>query len=178
MDRQLRGERVILRAIGRGDLPRLWELFDDLELAARLSNQPPVPESFEAFEAWSEKDARDKPEDRFQLAIEVEGEVVGQCGLHWWDRFRGIAHLGIAIGRDYWGQGIGQDATRTLVGYAFRHLNMHKICLEVLADDERAVQAYKNVGFTEEGRLHKQAWFDGEYRDSLMMGLLRDEWSD
>jgi ribosomal-protein-alanine N-acetyltransferase len=178
MDGRLRGERVVLRAIQRDDLQRLWELFDDLELIARTSNAPPIPESFQSFEAWFVKDARDKQDDRFLLAIEVEGEVIGQCGLHWWDRFRGIAHLGISIGRDYWGRGFGQDACRVLVGYAFRHLNMHKICLEVLADDERAVQAYKKVGFLEEGRLRKQAWFDGEYRDSLMMGLLREEWTD
>jgi RimJ/RimL family protein N-acetyltransferase len=38
------------------------------------------------------------------------------------------------------------------------------------------VGAYKAVGFVEEGRLRKHAWFDGAYRDVLVMSVLREDW--
>jgi RimJ/RimL family protein N-acetyltransferase len=65
---------------------------------------------------------------------------------------------------------------RTLVAFAFRDLNMRKVGLEVLADDERAVGAYRGVGFVEEGRRRAHSWFEGAFHDALVMGMLREEW--
>ena len=61
--------------------------------------------------------------------------------------------------------------------YGFRQLNLAKISLRVLADDERAVGAYRKVGFVEEGRLRAHAWYDGARHDELVMSVLREEWS-
>jgi RimJ/RimL family protein N-acetyltransferase len=172
----LRGERVVLRAIETEDAERLWEVLEDLEVAHRASNSPPIPWSKARWEAEMESWVEEPDDTTVRFVIEVDGEVVGQCQLDKLDHYRGICDLGISLGRAYWGQGFGQDAVRTLVGYAFRYLNMRKVCLEVLADDERAVGAYRKVGFVEEGRLRRQAWFEGEYRDAFVMGLLREEW--
>jgi RimJ/RimL family protein N-acetyltransferase len=51
------------------------------------------------------------------------------------------------------------------------------VSLEVLADDPRAVSAYRGAGFVEEGRLRKKDWYDGAFHDSLVMAILRDEWA-
>jgi RimJ/RimL family protein N-acetyltransferase len=84
--------------------------------------------------------------------------------------------VGIEIGRDFWGKGFGQDAVRTLVHYAFEHLNMNRVELYVLADDPRAVGAYRKAGFVEEGRLRGHSWVHGEYHDALVMSVLRVDW--
>ena len=42
---------------------------------------------------------------------------------------------------------------RTLVDYAFTHLDLRRVGLRCLADDPRAVGAYRKAGFVEEGRL-------------------------
>jgi RimJ/RimL family protein N-acetyltransferase len=129
----LQGQRVVPRAIQREDLGRLWELSEDLELVSLVSPLPPFPTSRAALEAEFEKTASDPPRDRVWFAIEVDGEVIGRCGLHRVDHYTGVCKLGIWIGRDWWGKGYGQDAVRTLVAYAFRHVNMRKVRLEVLA---------------------------------------------
>lgn len=172
----LRGERVLLRAVQREDLDGLWDLFEDLELTARWSDRPPVPWSREDWVSRFERHLGEMRRDDVEFAIEAEGAFIGKCGLQHVDHYRGLAELGIALGRDHWGKGYGQDAVRTLLEYAFRHLNLRKVWLKVLADDARAVGAYKKVGFVEEGRLREDAWFDGAHRDSLVMGILREEW--
>jgi RimJ/RimL family protein N-acetyltransferase len=172
----LRGERVVLRAVEREDVDRLCELLEDLEVAHRGSNSPPVPWSKARWEAEVESWVEEPDDTKVQFVVEVDGEIIGDCQLSSIDHYRGLCNLGIALGRPYWGQGYGQDTVRTLVAYAFRYLNMRKVCLEVLADDERAVGAYKKVGFVEEGRLRQQAWFEGEYTDALVMALFRDGW--
>jgi RimJ/RimL family protein N-acetyltransferase len=172
----LRGERVVLRPLQAEDLDRLVELLEDLDVAHRVSNDPPLPWSRARWEAELEKWTTEEDDTRARFAIEVDGELVGDCELWGIDHYRGLCNLGIALGRAHWGQGLGQDAVRTLVGYAFRFLNMRRVSLEVLADDERAVGAYRKVGFVEEGRLRQNAWFQGDYVDALVMGLLREEW--
>jgi RimJ/RimL family protein N-acetyltransferase len=67
--------------------------------------------------------------------------------------------------------------TRLLLFYAFVYLNMNRVSLRVLADDARAVGAYRKAGFHEEGRLRKAAWLAGRFHDELVMSVLRTEQS-
>ena len=48
--------------------------------------------------------------------------------------------------------------------------------LEVHAENERAIRAYRACGFAEEGRLREHAWLAGRYVDVIQMGILREEW--
>jgi RimJ/RimL family protein N-acetyltransferase len=175
----LEGKHVRIRAIEREDLPRLHELFDDdLELIARAEDAPPRPVSLAELEQRFDERLEEPDRSVMRFAIEREDELIGDCQLHFIDHYRGTCHLGIVIGREYWGKGFGQDAVRVLVDFAFRDLNMRKVGLEVLADDERAIGAYRKVGFVEEGRLRAHSWFEGAFHDALVMGILREEWQE
>jgi [ribosomal protein S5]-alanine N-acetyltransferase len=123
----LRGDRVLLRPIERADLPRLWEMVADFEVRVLYSNGPVGPLSLAEFEADHDESLSDKRKDAFFFVVEVDGEVIGQCGLHKIDHFNRRCELGIGIGRDFWGKAFGQDAVRTLVDYAFEHLNMNRV---------------------------------------------------
>ncbi|HSL10794.1 MAG TPA: GNAT family protein [Actinomycetota bacterium] len=172
----LRGDAVVLRAVQREDLPRLYELLKtDLEVMTRVSDRPPRPVTLEEMIASYEGSSEGDDADAW-FAIVVDDAVVGECGLHEVDHYQGTCHVGISLGRAYWSKGYGRDAVRTLVDYAFRHLRMRKVSLEVLADDERAVRAYTAAGFHEEGRLRDEAWFHGAEHDVLRMAVLRAEW--
>jgi RimJ/RimL family protein N-acetyltransferase len=175
----LDGEHVRLRAIERDDLPRLHELFDDdLELMARSSDEPPRPVSLAELEHDFDERLEERDPTTMRFGIELDDELIGECGLHLIDHYRKTCQLGIGIGRDHWAKGLGQDAVRILLDFAFRDLGMRKVGLEVLADDERAVGAYARAGFVEEGRLRAHSWFEGEAHDALVMGVLREEWAD
>jgi diamine N-acetyltransferase len=175
----LNGTHVRLRAIEREDLARLHELFDDdLELRGRSEDTPPRPVSLAELEQRFDERLEEADRSVMRFAIEVDDELIGECELHFIDHYRATCQLGVVLGREYWGKGFGQDAVRALVGFAFRDLNMRKVGLEVLADDERAVGAYRSAGFVEEGRLREHSWFDGAYHDALVMGILREEWQE
>ncbi len=164
---------VALRVVERDDLPRLHELLNDVEVLSRVSSQRPLPSSLAALQADFDAEAAAPPRLGIRFVVEVDGLVIGDCGLHAMDFYSLNCHLGIALARDEWGKGYGTDAVRVLVEYAFTHLRMHKVCLEVLADDERAVGAYRRAGFVEEGRLRDQSWHRGGYHDLLRMAVLR-----
>jgi RimJ/RimL family protein N-acetyltransferase len=172
----LQGDRVVLRPVQAWDRERLYELVETIESRALASERPPLPLSLEEVEARDKRWIEERNEDSAWFAIDVDAELIGICGLHSIDHYQQLAEVSIRIGLDWRGKGFGQDAVRTLVDYGFRHLNLAKISLRVLADDERAVGAYRKVGFVEEGRLRAHAWYDGARHDELVMAVLREEW--
>lgn len=89
-----------------------------------------------------------------------------------------VATIGITIGNQaYWGKGYGTDALNLLVKFLFLHLNLRRIQLDTWSGNERAIRAYKRCGFKIEGSLRQHAYVNGIYYDTVIMGLLRDEWS-
>ena len=83
---------------------------------------------------------------------------------------------GIYLKKSLWDQGLGKDMLRTLVGYGFDYLNLHRIYLRVFAANQRAVHAYEQVGFVHEGRFREVEWRRGQWQDLLYMSILRHEW--
>lgn len=173
----LHGDKVVLRAIARDDLPRLWQFNNDLEVEVAGGGDPPIPQSLERLLAEFDQDAARGGRDNARFAIEADGIVVGQCGLSAFNETDRTVELGIAIGdKAYWGRGYGRDAVRVLVEYAFRYRNMRKVWLRVWGNNERGIRAYRAAGFVEEGRLRRHVWSAGEYVDLVYMGILREEW--
>jgi RimJ/RimL family protein N-acetyltransferase len=173
----LQGDKVVLRAIERADLPRLWQFNNDLAVELAGGGDPPIPQSLERLQAEFDQDAAKGGRDGARFAIEADGVMIGQCGLSAFNETDRTTELGIAIGdKDYWGRGYGRDTVRVLVEYAFRYRNMRKVWLRVWGNNERGIRAYRAAGFVEEGRLRQHVWSAGEYVDLVYMGILRDDW--
>jgi len=60
----------------------------------------------------------------------------------------GECEFGIGIGdKDYWGKGIGFEATKSTVDYLFNQLKLKKINLCTSEYNLRAINTYKKIGF-------------------------------
>lgn len=57
------------------------------------------------------------------------------------------AEMGIVFDPDYVNKGYGTDAIKTLLKWYFNTLGYRKLILSVAAYNERAIRAYKKVGF-------------------------------
>jgi RimJ/RimL family protein N-acetyltransferase len=64
-----------------------------------------------------------------------------------------------------------------LIEYGFNTLNLHRIELTTFGFNVRALKSYLKIGFQEEGRRREAIFANGEYHDSIMLGLLRSEWN-
>jgi RimJ/RimL family protein N-acetyltransferase len=174
----LRGEKVLLRAVIRDDLPRKAEFANDPEYFVLQHDDPWEPISPEESEARFERlvdEGRDGSGVTF--AIEADGQYIGECTLFRFDALTHTAMLGIGIGdRAYWGRGYGREAVGLLLDYAFDLRHLQRVWLTVNATNERAIRCYAACGFVEEGRLRRHVWLRGKYDDLVTMGILREEW--
>ncbi len=173
----LKGEKVILRAMEREDLERLWQFNNDLEVELAGGGDPPMPQSLARLQAEFESKVSSGGRDGASFAIEADGQLIGQCSLFNFDDTAHTCELGIAIGdKAYWGKGYGREAVGLLLEYAFRYRNLRRVFLRTDGQNIRGQRAYRACGFVEEGRLRAHVYSNGAYDDLVFMGILRDEW--
>jgi len=104
-----------------------------------------------------------------------ESHVVGAIELRKTRPEHRLGEVGILIGREYWGRGYGTDAMRALCRFAFEQMDLRRISLEVMEFNIRAIRSYGRVGFVAEGRLRQDTYLEGHYYDTVVMGLLRED---
>jgi RimJ/RimL family protein N-acetyltransferase len=172
---RLQGSQVTLRA------PRATDLDERLALGrqpavVRLFGSDlrrPTPLPPEVAAAWLERLSR-HPQ---AWIIEVEGRLLGEIRLDNVDRHDRRASLAIGLfDPAELGRGLGSEAVRLMLAYAFTELALHRVSARVLADNARAIRCYEKCGFTVEGRERQAALVAGEWHDDLIMGILEPDW--
>ncbi len=124
-------------------------------------------------ERLTEGCAPNKPD--LLLVAEMDGEVVGNAGLHPVSpmlRRRHALAMGIAVAPQAQGQGVGSALMAALCEYADRWAGALRIELSVYVDNEVAIRLYRKFGFVVEGTLRAYAMRDGQYVDALTMARL------
>jgi RimJ/RimL family protein N-acetyltransferase len=86
------------------------------------------------------------------------------------------AELRIRLGEpDRCGRGLGTEAVRLLVAFAFADLNLERVYLYVQERNQRAIRCYEKAGFRSEGLLRRHAFVDGAYQNIVVMGVNRED---
>lgn len=108
------------------------------------------------------------------LVAEVEGEVVGNAGLHRQrDRRRHVGLVGMGVRDTARRRGVGTALLRAVLDLADNWLDLRRLELTVFVDNAPAIALYERHGFVREGTMAAYAFRDGRYVDSLAMARLR-----
>jgi RimJ/RimL family protein N-acetyltransferase len=104
-----------------------------------------------------------------------EGETpVGVCGLSNIDLINRSSEFSIYIGPSFWGQGLAQDALKTLVKYGFHVLGLNHIFGETF-DGNQAAKCFEKVGFKKEGTRRAFYFREGKFIDAHLYSILASE---
>ena len=166
---------VRLRAVEPDDLPLLkqWRnQFKHFYREYRFINDPHQ-------ENWYKGTVGDSRNIYYAIDVwDCKWWLVGQCAWSNIDWVYRHVELGIYIGEDDWrGKGVGLKAMIELHRIAFHEFGMATVRLEVLSFNP-AVKFYEKFGYKEVGRYRQADLFQGEYHDSILMDMTKDEWHD
>ena len=118
--------------------------------------------------------SRGEQDDRLDLAIveRATGEYAGEVVLNDLDRDNRSIGFRIGLRKAFQDRGLGSEATRLIVDYAFETLGVHRVELEVYAFNPRARRVYERAGFVHEGTKRHALRWDGEWIDAELMSML------
>lgn len=123
--------------------------------------------------AWIENMIKTGKTVQMMICEKASGRAVGSVYIRDIDPVHKKGEYGIFIGEEEArGQGIGTEAARLMIRYAFEELRLHKLFLRVFADNPRAIRSYEKAGFEKEAYLRDEVFLDGNYHDMLLMAVL------
>ena len=171
------GERIMLREFEQNDLGEMRKWITDPDSTRYLSDTFVVPQTWEQTAGFLDSLlSGSKPGVHLVIADIMTGDYLGQCDLMNVTDYSRKAELAIVLGPEHQGKGYGGEAIELLLELAFCHLNLNRVHLRVSSQNARALICYERAGFAREGVLRQDSFSGGEYRDTVIMGILRDEW--
>ncbi len=106
------------------------------------------------------------------IQLKETGLHIGNIKIDPINTRHGLAEYGIIMGRrSEWGKGYAKEATIKIIDYCFYELNIRKLTLGVVADNNAAVMLYKRLGFEVEGVYKMHGFYQGKYCDIIRMAL-------
>ena len=86
------------------------------------------------------------------------------------------AELGFSLARERQGQGLASEAARRAVDFGFDVLGLERIEADVDPRNGASCRLVERLGFQREGLLRNRWRVGGEFADSILYGLLRNEY--
>lgn len=171
------GEKVYLKAIEQEDLDSLmnWRNIPEFRKHFRESREINSDMQKKWFETTVLNDSRTI---MFSIFNNATNNLIGCCGLCYINWVHRHADLSLYIGHeqayidDY---GFAEDACKLLLHYGFMELNIHKIWSELYEFDSKKIALFKKIGFSVDGNLRDNYFFDGKWWNSIIFSLLSTE---
>ena len=144
----------------RGVEPDDWKIFMDWNLdteTARMCYHIPFPQSSVDVQRYALETAQKRGEnDIYTWMIENnEGIGVGNINSHDTDRRCGTFSYGLAIRREFWGNGYAPEAIRLVLRYFFNELGYQKCNVSVYAFNSASIRLHEKLGFVREGQRRR-----------------------
>lgn len=173
----LQGEKIILRPIKESDFECFYRWHLDREIRFQTAMHPfPVTERME--KDWFEKAMNDISNKRVIFVIEEKttNQAIGYFQLTEINFINRNAMLGIVIGEKEWqGKGLGREIMELGIQFGFSYLNLVKISLEVLTNNDKAINLYKSIGFVEEGVFKNHYFFKNHFNNMIRMSYFKSD---
>lgn len=166
----------------------------------RLTLRPVVPDDAEAFLAWRSRPSVvrymylppwdptmaaqklrtwseapfEQPGDVLVLAVELDGEVVGETLLKWAAGPRQV-EVGYALHPDVSGRGLATEAVDATLRLAFDAYGFHRVFARIDEENTGSVRVAERLGMRREARLVESDLRDGVWSTEVVYAILEHE---
>lgn len=169
--RYIEGKCLYLRPLDpRVDTDRYYLWMNTPEVTAHLLRQTPV--SYPAEEQWVRQAATPSGYPThylFAVVLKEDNRHVGSVdvrNINWIDR---TGEMGLLIGEpELWQKGHGFEAAMLGNSFAFRVINLRKLCSSTIATNAASIATHEKCGCVKIGLRRQQRFRDGSYVDEVL----------
>ncbi len=166
--------RLFLRPFAMEDAPAVARLAGAVEIA-RYTTRIPHPYPEELASEWiasHESGFTHGVAAIFAIISKDQDSLIGAVGLEKINREFSHAEIGYWIGVPFWNRGFGTEAVKTLVGYAFTTLRLHRVYARIMSTNPDSAKVLLKSGFSHEGTLRDHVFKWGSFVDIEVYGIL------
>lgn len=116
--------------------------------------------------------ARHAENNGFEMALVLDGRIVGAIGLANVDWVAGAANIGYWLDEAHRGRGLMTRAVEALTEHAFDELGLHRVEIRAAAENRRSRAIPERLGFEQEGVLRQAERVGDSYHDLVVYGRL------
>ncbi|MEM7335206.1 MAG: GNAT family protein [Chloroflexota bacterium] len=137
-----------------------------------------LPTTLDAQKAWIEKHAGcQEVNGKIAFAMEThDGEYVGFAMMHSIDERHGKFWFSVIVNRQHQRRGYAEEAVRLILKYGFLERRMHKCTSACASYNPASIRLHEKLGFTLDGRLREESFYNGQHHDELMWGLTLEDY--
>jgi len=133
-----------------------------------------TPQNLESYRNYLEQQASQGND--INLLICADENRKGAISLLEEDKVSRVAEYGLWIAPEHQNEGYGADASEEIIDFAFNQMNYNKVMARVHEDNKASQKMVESIGLKKEGVLRDHTFRDGEYKDMIYYGILKDEW--
>lgn len=180
LSKAIQGSRLQLRTITIEDLPILWQLiYGEADPEYKKWDAPYFPaerEELHDYLDWMSRFVEAGLDSRW--CIVAHDKIIGTVSYYWEHQSSNWMEIGIIIYTPaYWSGGYGTEAIKLWVDYLFQaYESIPRLGFTTWSGNHRMIGVGRKLGMIEEARIRKVRIVNGEYYDSVKMGVLREEW--
>ena len=146
---------IQLRELSKSDLSEINKWRNDHAVTDLLGNNF-LYIANEVDEKWYENYLQNREQNKRLAIVDLDSNIIGTIQLTGIHAVNRTAEYSVMIGdKDYWGKGVGFVASQQILKHGFDDLNLNRIYLTVLKNNERAIRLYKKLGFEIHGHRDK-----------------------
>lgn len=170
-DLRIKGSQIYLRPI----------TIEDTENVVRWRNDPKVVQNFIFRENISKEDHINWFHNKVETGQVIQfiicdlqtDKPLGSIYLQNFEDKNRKAEWGIFLGeKEAYGKGVGTQAAKLLLEYAFSTLKMHKVVSRVLAYNQASIRMNEKAGYVKEAYLKNELFLDGKFEDLILFGAI------
>ena len=170
-------ERLLLRPLKMSDSGAYLDIFSDTMTLLYWSNEP--ISSIEEAESLIRQDIEWSASDNcicLGVALADSNLIIGKVTLFQLSEQNRRAEIGYVLDRRHWGKGYMTEALGWLLDYAFDELKLHRLEADTDPDNLPSLALLEKFGFAQEGLFRDRWWVHGKWHDSVMLGLLEEDY--
>lgn len=167
----LKGAQIYLRPICAADTDSVVKWRNDKNVVKNFIYRVPI--SREEHLDWLKNKVEQGNVHQFVICRNADEMPLGSVYLQNFEEEHKKAEEGIFLGeKQAYGKGIGTEAAKLLLNYAFEQLRLHKVAARVLAYNQASVRMHEKAGYVREAYFKEELFLDGKYEDLIFFGAI------